>query len=449
MDLDRGQPGSNGDPAAVHGGRRGRGGRRLWPALVAAALVCCCLAAAGLALLWPLPPTQATVVPAPSIEAYRGLGAWIDLFDAAAWKDPAAAVLDLHHHHVRTLFLETSNYSWPAKLNQPAALARFITACHARGMRIVAWYLPDFSLGSRDYSRSMAAVRFRTAGGQRFDSFGLDIEASMVKPVSGRNHRLIVLSQRLRNAVGPSYPLGAVIPSPVGMSTNATYWPVFPYARLAGLYDVMLPMGYYTYHGDGATPAYQETLTNIAIIRDQTGSAGIPIHIIGGLAASSSGDETQAFVRAARESGVIGASIYDWATSDQADWAALRNVRTNPRQTPPLPVDLGYTAPLGRCPGDTTHPKEVFIQTVPQDGDRVLRYRLYDAQEGEVHLLVDWHDLGPLPAGPAGAWTETRQITVPAADLDPAGRNVIGFVARGTYPQWTTWGVRDVELVTP
>jgi hypothetical protein len=428
---------------------KGRGaGRRTWPALIVAALVA--LVAVPLVLLaLPSSPPQAATLQRPSVAAYRGLAAWVDLYDTAAWDRPVAAVADMRAHHVRTLFLETSNYGWPTKLHRPAALDAFIAASHARGMKVVAWYVPALTDISKDLRRSMAAVRYRTPGGQRFDSFGMDIEASIVKPVSTRNHRLVVLSQRLRNEAGVRYPLGAIIPSPVGMATNPTYWPVFPYVQLAGLYDVMVPMGYYTYHGDGYELAYQETLDNVAIIREQTGRPAIPIHIIAGLAAASSGAETHAFVRASRETGCLGAGIYDWATSNDADWVQLLNVRVNPRQDPPLPVDIGYVEPLGNCPGDRTHPKEVFLQTGPQEGDRLLRFRLYDAQSDEVHVTVNWKDVGRVPAGPGGGWSDVIELRVPAADLEAAGRNVVGFVARGTYPSWHVWGVRDVELATP
>jgi hypothetical protein len=430
------------------GGTSGRGRRRLRRTLAAAALLGLA-AAVSTWLAWPAPAPHADTVPAASVDAYRGLGAWVDLYDTAAWRHPTAAVRDMHAHHVRTLFLETANYGWPTSVAQRSAVSAFISACHARDMRIVAWYLPDFRRGLRDYRRSMAAISFHTPDGQRFDSFSLDIEASIVKPASVRSHRLIVLSQRLRTATGPSYALGAIIPSPVGMTRSASYWRGFPYARLAGLYDVMAPMGYYSYHGRGAKQAYQETLSNVAIIRDQTGDPAVPIHVIGGLAENSSGAETQAFVRATRETGVIGASLYDWATSDAADWAALGTVRDNPVEQPAMPVDLGYAGPLGQCPGDALHPKEVFFQAPGQDGDRVLSFQLYDAQTGEVHLLVDWHDLGALPAGPVGEWSATQQVTVPAADLDPTGRNVVGFVARGAYPLWSTWGVQGVALSAP
>jgi len=46
---------------------------------------------------------------APSREAYRGLGSWVDIYDSKAWKDPSAAIADMASHGVRTLYLETSN----------------------------------------------------------------------------------------------------------------------------------------------------------------------------------------------------------------------------------------------------------------------------------------------------------------------------------------------------
>jgi len=114
---------------------------------------------------------------------------------------------------VRTLYLETGNYRQKTDLVRPAALARFIDAAHAAGIRVVAWYLPSFASPARDLRRSLAAIRFRTAAGGRFDSFALDIEASVVTPASVRNTRLLRLSAQIRAAVGPRYSLGAIIPS--------------------------------------------------------------------------------------------------------------------------------------------------------------------------------------------------------------------------------------------
>jgi hypothetical protein len=409
--------------------------------LVTTVLTCALLLGAAAAL-----PQAAAAAP---VRCYRGLGSWVDMYDARAWDAPEATVKDLEAHGVRTLFLETSNYHWPSALNRPNAMGALIEEAHARGIKVVAWYLPGFKDPTKDYRRSMAAIRFRSAAGQAFDSFTLDIEASIVKDVDVRTSRLRTLSNRIRAAVGSRYPLGACIPSPAGMAMHTGYWPRFPFKMLAGVYDVFVPMGYYTYHGDGYANAYRDTRDNIRIIREQTGRASFPIHVIAGDGAKSSGSETTAYVRALRENGALGGSMYDWATTNDASWRALRNVRFNPRQTPTLPRTLPYAEPLGYCSADRTHPKEVFYETTGQDGDRVLRFRLYDVQADEVRLVVNWQDAGPLAAGPVKAWSAARTVTIPASLLKPRARNVIGFVARGEFPAWHRWGVRDVTIATP
>ena len=393
-------------------------------------------------------PPRAAAASAP-LFCYRGLGTWVDMYDAKAWNDPAAAVKDMQAHGAHTLYLETANYHWPTALNRPAAMGALIEAAHARGMKVVAWYLPGFKDLAKDWKRTKAALDFRTANGQRFDSFTLDIEASIVKNVATRNARLATLSKRLRAAVGSKYTLGACTPSPAGMAKNATYWPGFPFKMLAGIYDVFVPMGYYTYHGDGYANAYRDTRDNITIIRQKTGRPTVPIHVIAGDAAKSSVTETTAYVRALREYGALGGSMYDWSTTSNGSWGVLQAVRFNPRQTPALPASLPFAAPMGYCGLERTHPKEVFYQTGGQNGDRVLRFRLFDAQADEVRLVVNWEDLGSLAAGPVKSWTGVRSVTIPASALKAKTRNVIGFVARGAYPDWQRWGVRDVSISAP
>ncbi len=384
-----------------------------------------------------------------SIRCYRGLGTWVDMYDTKAWNKPAAAAKDMQAHGVLTLYVETANYHWPVDVNRPDALAGLIQQCHLRGIRVVAWYLPGFATPGKDYRRSMAAIEYRTPDGQKFDSFALDIEATIVRNATLRNYRLLKLSKKIRAAVGPRYPLGAIVMSPAGMAKYPGIWPDFPYVKLAAIYDAFVPMGYYTYHGDGYTNAYSDTLKNIRIIRKKTGIPAIPIHVIAGDAAKSSPTETTAYVRALRESGALGGSMYDWATTNAGSWKALRNVRFNPRQRPTLPGILPFADRMGYRCGDRSHPKEAFYQAPRQAGDRVLSFRFYDAQADEIRLLVNWQDVGALPAGAAKKWSDVQQVTIPAAMLKPKSRNVIGFVARGDYPDWSVWGVRDVTLTAP
>lgn len=234
---------------------------------------------------------------------------------------------------VRTLYLQTGNYEQRVDLVRRRALGNFVDAAHAAGMRVVAWYLPSFADPGQDLRRSLAAIRFRSERGEGFDSFALDIEASLVKPASLRTRRLLQLSARLRAAVGRRYPLGAIIPSPVGIRRHPTYWPQFPYRQLARVYDVFLPMAYATdagVHGIGATRAYNAA--DIAIIRRRTGNPRVPIHLIGGLANAMGAKEVAGFMGAVGDCRPVGYSLYAFSVTRQTTWKALTAL---PRRTHP------------------------------------------------------------------------------------------------------------------
>jgi hypothetical protein len=250
----------------------------------------------------------------------------VDIFDQASWANPEGAVAAMAARGVRTLFLETGNYSRHSRIYRPDRVARFIDAAHAEGMQIVAWYLPDLAHPRHDYLRSVGAVRFRTPDGQRFDSFGLDIEASVVRNIELRNERLLALAHRLRASAGRSYALGAIIPSPRGMQLLPQYWTPFPYRRLARVFDVFLPMGYFTYRPRDLGGAFGYTVRNITLIREKSGRANVPIEPIGGIANKTSLKQTRDFVRATRACGVLGASLYDFATTRAGQWPSLAHV---------------------------------------------------------------------------------------------------------------------------
>jgi len=278
--------------------------------LAAAAALCLAVPAGG------APPRDTS--------AYQGLGTWVDIWDGAQWAKPEDAVARMRDLGVTTLYLETSNYSQAVDLLRPAALGRFVDAAHANGLRIVAWYLPSFANVVRDLRRSLAAVRFRSPKGEAFDSFALDIEAKVVPSAAKRSVRLLGLSRALRKAVGPDYPLGAIIPAPRGMDLNPKYWPGFPYEGLAKSYDVFMPMGYFTYrrHYPGGSAAY--TLSNIRLLRAGTGDPALPVHVIGGIADDVTSSQLRGFLRAARTGGAIGAGLYDFALTTPRQWTQLQ-----------------------------------------------------------------------------------------------------------------------------
>jgi hypothetical protein len=256
--------------------------------------------------------------------AYAGLGTWLDIYATSFWTHPQREVAAMARVGARTLYLQTGNYEQRGNLVRPQKLGRFIDAAHAAGMRVVAWYLPSFLYPAQDTRAALAAIRFRSAKGERFDSFALDIEASLVRSVPLRSTRLLQLSATVRAAVGRGYPLGAIIPSPVGIRKHPTYWPHFPYRSLAHYYNVFLPMAYATdahVRGVEATRAYNAA--DVAIIRDRTGKLRVPIHLIGGLANAMGPKETAGFMRAVADCSVLGFSLYAFSVTRQATWRAL------------------------------------------------------------------------------------------------------------------------------
>src|SRR5262249_5989120 len=162
---------------------------------------------------------------------YSGLGTWISIYGTKAYNSPTTVAATIASRGVKTVYLETSNYSQAADVVRPAQMGLLLDALHGAGLRVVAWYLPGFVTPAVDLRRALAAVQFTSPSGGRFDGFALDIESSAVKRVSVRSARVLALSRQLRAAVGPDYPLGAIIPSPRGMQIKPAYWPTFPYAQ--------------------------------------------------------------------------------------------------------------------------------------------------------------------------------------------------------------------------
>jgi len=265
---------------------------------------------------------------APSLTPYAGLGTWLDIYATSFWNNPEQQVAAMARDGVKTLFLQTGNYSQQANRSE---LGRFVDAAHAHRLCVVAWYLPSFARPEQDARRSLGAIRFRSPHGERFDSFALDIEASIVSSEPLRNKRLITLSARLRRAVGPDYALGAIIPSPVGMLRHPHYWRSFPYRAVARLYDVFLPMAYFTdrhLHGTHAARAY--LAADVAVIRNHTGRPHVPIHLIGGISGSMTAADTAGLMRAVADCHPLGYSLYAFSVMRSGQWPALRGPATDP-----------------------------------------------------------------------------------------------------------------------
>jgi hypothetical protein len=266
--------------------------------------------------------------PGPATEPYEGLGTWIDIYDTNVWERPVHAVRSMAAHGVRTIYLQSSNYHRNRPFVHAEGVEAIMDAAHRRGLEVVAWYLPGFRDPSLDLHRAVRTIRFETPSGNRFDSFALDIESSEVRRPDLRTARLLRMSAAIRRAAGDEYPLGAIMTSPDRLvRTDPHFWPGFPWRRLAGTYDVFLPMTYYTYRVEGPRATAWYTAQNVQIIRRQTTGLNVPIHVVGGISFDATGPETQGFVQTVLERDVIGASYYTFPGITVDQWKALSALR--------------------------------------------------------------------------------------------------------------------------
>ncbi len=254
-----------------------------------------------------------------ALDAYRGTGSWVSIYDTAAWAHPEQVVQMLAANRVSTLFLETANDKQPRDVVRPGVVSRFLDAAHAAGISVVGWYLPSLATPARDLRRALAGARFQSASGETFDSFALDIEATNVHSLAVRSARAVALAAAVRRAVAPGTTLGAITIDPVG----STYWQGYPFRRLAASVDILLPMEYFTARARGADRVAAYSAANTRVVRERVGDPAFPVHPIGGEASRATLPELRAFLRASAEAGTVGASLWEFGQTTQRQWAAL------------------------------------------------------------------------------------------------------------------------------
>lgn len=268
-----------------------------------------------------------------TLRAHEGLGVWVDVFD---WTEeftedrPPVGLDDLDRMAeagIDTLYLQTAHSRSTAEgVIEPERLDALIERAHAVGLRVVAWYLPQLVDVEADLARLLASAELPV------DGLGVDIEAVEVPDVAARNARLLDLTARLRAEVGDDRALAAITPSPTHLQVvNPAFWPDFPWAALADAYDVLLPMSYWSIREEALRDGEAYVSDDIDRLRAATGDADIPIHVIGGIADALPVDQVAGMARAIREREGLGGSLYDWVTSNDAQWAALAPLRATAR----------------------------------------------------------------------------------------------------------------------
>jgi hypothetical protein len=204
---------------------------------------------------------------------------------------------------------------------EPERLDELIDRAHERGLHVVAWYLPTFVDLDADLGRLTAAAELDV------DGLAVDIESVELPDVVERNRRVLDLSQRLRAAF-PDRVIGAITLSSVHIQVvNSAFWLDYPYDRLADLYDVLLPMAYWSLRTGDLRGGERYIGENIDRIRAAIDDPDYPIHPVGGIASEITPADVTGMLRAIEARKVIGASLYDWATSNPQEWELLQPLR--------------------------------------------------------------------------------------------------------------------------
>lgn len=272
------------------------------------------------------------VVRTPDVGAFAGLGTWIDLYDLNGGT-PADGIAAMRSRGVKTLYLQTSRYTCPqaticpddGDVARPELIGEWLDRAQAAGMRVVGWYLPGYGDMARDVRRMAAVAAFRSATGGRFDALAIDIESKdETGGGSAFNDAIATHLKRVRAAVGAAYPVGAIVPAPLGMTIRPDSWTGFPWAEIGRSADIVMPMAYWSYRttcpSNPSHCAGEYGRQNTIEARRLT---GLRVHSIGGIGDKVSAQEVSDFVDGSRAASAYGGSLYDFRTTQSEHWAPL------------------------------------------------------------------------------------------------------------------------------
>ena len=268
------------------------------------------------AVLPPVAPAAAVTSlaaapPAPSLP--RGKGMWLHYFRLSAGGDPAAIVARARETGLSHLYLRvgSSKDGFYAR----ADLDRLLPVAHAAGLSVVGWDFPYLFDAEADARRGAEAIAYTTPDGHRMDAFSADIETrhegvNISVPVAD------TYSRRLRELVGPDYPLIATVPRP-------RYNRGFPFAEIVRQFDAVAPMVYWLARDPVAE--VEQAITDLAGL----GKPVLPVgqaydaRVDGGPTGPPPKEHLVRFISAARSRGATGFSFWVWHLATPEHWAAI------------------------------------------------------------------------------------------------------------------------------
>ena len=269
----------------------------------------------------PAAPSAAPLIPQPAPPNLRGAlpvgkGMWIWLPEKTDNGDPNAIVAHAQHAGLTHLYVRTG--SSVVGFNQAPFLNSLLPVAHAAGLRVFGWDFPYLDDVGGDIARASAAVHYVTPSGQRLDGFASDIELRSMG-VNLTPDTATAYGNGLRGAVGPEYPLVAVVPRPSPILAS------YPYEAVVAQFDAIAPMIYWMNND----PMYA-----VDLAFDRLGKLGKPIMPIGqaydggaegGPPGVPSAAMLERFMMESAGRGATGVSFWSWQAADQQAWDAIAN----------------------------------------------------------------------------------------------------------------------------
>ena len=259
---------------------------------------------------------------AAAADVFQGLGTWVDVYDTKLYATPNLVASRLAARGVRTAWIETANDRSATDVVDPTGLGRVVDALHARGIRLVGWYLPGHDNHARDLRRTRAMIAFRTPQGGALDGVALDVESLRNKNVRQRTARMLDLLATLRREAA-GMPVAAITYPPRAFERHLGWWPSFPWPQIAAQVDTIAPMLYTGGGFKGYDATYGYVARSLRLLRAAVGDA-VVVHAAGGVANRMNAEELKGFDDAVLDDGTVsGWSLYDLQTTTPAGWAAM------------------------------------------------------------------------------------------------------------------------------
>ena len=255
----------------------------------------------------PAPPNIHGAVPV-------GKGMWIWQPEKAEGGSAQAIVAKSQRFGINYLYVKTGTSK--AGFNAQGFLNALLPAAHKAGIKVFGWDFPYLDDINADVARASQAAHYQTPSGDRIDGFATDIEfrsmgVNLAPDTTG------FYGYALRDAVGPGFPLIAVVPRP---SPRVT---AYPYESAVKMFDAIAPMVYWL--NNDPVVAVQQTWARLAPL----GKPIIPVGQAydgaadGGPPGVPNRGTIHRFMGAVADMGGTSVSFWSWQHATDEVWQAV------------------------------------------------------------------------------------------------------------------------------